>query len=68
MKLKEYLMLKKQSIDDFSHELGLSYAAVRLYVNAGRVPTPKVMRRIVDITNGAVQPNDFFADDAEGGE
>lgn len=68
MKLKEYLILKKQSIEDFSRELGLSYAAVRLYVNAGRVPTPKVMRRIVDITHGAVQPNDFFADDAEGGE
>ena len=62
MKLKEYLILKKQSIEEFSRELGLSYAAVRLYVNAGRVPTPKVMRQIVHITNGAVQPNDFFRD------
>ena len=65
MKLKEYLIITKQSIEDFSHKLGLSYAAVRLYVNAGRVPTPKVMRRIVDITNGAVQPNDFFADEVK---
>lgn len=67
MKLKEYLTLKRQSIEDFSRELGLSYAAVRLYVNASRVPTPKVMRRIVDITNGAVQPNDFFADEVKRG-
>jgi len=63
MKLKEYLILKKQSIEDFSLELGLSYAAVRLYVNAGRVPTPKVMRKIIEITNGAVTPNDFYASD-----
>ena len=65
MKLKEYLCLKRQSIEDFSRDLGLSYAAVRLYVNAGRGPTPKVMRRIVDITNGAVTPNDFYAEDKE---
>ena len=65
MKLKEYLILKKQSIEDFAREIRLSYAAVRLYVNAGRVPTPKVMRRIVDITNGAVTPNDFFADEVK---
>lgn len=65
MTLKDFLKLKKQSLEDFARELGLSYAAVRQYVNAGRVPTPKVMRRIVDITNGAVTPNDFFADEVK---
>ena len=67
MTLKEFLKIKKISIEDFAREMGLSYAAVRQYTNAGRVPKPKVMRLIINVTGGAVQPNDFFAanDDAE---
>lgn len=67
MLLKEFLKIKKISIEDFAREMGLSYAAVRQYTNAGRVPKPKVMRQIINVTNGAVQPNDFFAstDNAE---
>lgn len=61
MKLKEFLKREQVSIEDFAQKMGLSYAAVRQYVNAGRVPTPKVMRRIINVTDGAVQPNDFFA-------
>lgn len=60
MTLKEFLNSKKISIEDFAQEMGLSYAAVRQYVNAGRVPTPKIMRKIINITGGAVQPNDFY--------
>lgn len=61
MTLKEFLKIKKISIEDFAREMGLSYAAVRQYTNAGRVPKPKVMRLIINVTGGAVQPNDFFA-------
>ena len=67
MTLKDFLKNKKISIEAFAREIGLSYAAVRQYTNAGRVPKPKVMRRIINVTGGTVQPNDFFAsnDNAE---
>ncbi len=61
MTLKEFLKNNHVSIEDFAREMGLSYAAVRQYANAGRVPTPKVMRKIINVTGGAVQPNDFYA-------
>lgn len=62
MKLKDYLKEKHLSIADFAAEIGLTYAAVRQYVNAGRVPKPSVMVRIIEKTNGKVRPSDFYAE------
>ncbi len=60
MKLKDYLAKKHLTIADFAAEMGLTYAAVRQYVNAGRVPKPSVMRKIIEKTNGEVRPSDFY--------
>lgn len=39
--------------------IGCSEAALSRYEN-GRVPSPDVMQKIIDATEGAVTPDDFF--------
>ena len=60
MDLAAYISMEKLTYTELAERLSVSTAAVHRYVKEGRVPTPDVMRRITTVTNGAVQPNDFF--------
>lgn len=60
------------TLADVAKRIDRSEAATSRYEN-GRVPEPDTMRRIHDLTGGAVTPNDFYdipsggtADTAEG--
>ena len=59
MTLDDYLKNTDQTEDAFARLVGVSQPAVHRYRN-GRVPTPEVMRKIVEQTAGQVTPNDFF--------
>lgn len=41
--------------------IGVSTFAVRKYRRAERIPTPQIMARIVEATDGQVTANDFYA-------
>ncbi len=60
MNLKSYLDVKSITYSAFARQIGTSAEAVRRYAERARVPTQDVMRRIHAVTEGAVQPNDFF--------
>lgn len=65
MNLTEFLVRKGIAPKEFAEQIGTTDAAVRLYAFHGRVPTPKIMRRVIKATDGQVMPNDFFANDNE---
>ena len=61
MKLHEYLMTYQMSPAEFAKQLGVgSRMTVHRYLRGTRMPSPEIMRRIVDVTGGRVQPNDFY--------
>lgn len=59
MRLSDYLHQKNLTDAAFARLVGISSEAVRRYKDK-RVPEPKVMRKIIEVTDGQVQPNDFF--------
>ena len=60
MKLNRYLSLHDMTLTDFAKKVGVSAEAVRRYSNGQRMPRPKQLQRIREVTNGAVEPNDFI--------
>lgn len=61
MKLKDYMTLRGLTTVQMAAQLGVSHVAVVRYTTGGRVPTPKIMRKIIEVTGGEVRPDDFFA-------
>ena len=64
MVLSEYLRKHDLSYAAFGERIGVKAQTVWRYANAERVPTPKVMRRIIEETDGAIGPGDFFGEAA----
>ena len=62
MTLTEYLAQQDLDAGRFAEKIGVSGEAVRRYALGRRTPRPAIMRRIVEATGGAVQPNDFLLD------
>lgn len=60
MKLADYMNLHGFGPSEMARRLNVNHATVIRYRDGGRVPEPEVMRRIVEVTEGAVTPNDFF--------
>lgn len=66
MTLKAYLSSQGLTYEAFADLIGVANAATAWrYANGKRIPRPAVMRRIVEATGGAVQPADFYGQDAE---
>lgn len=61
MKLVDFLKLSSLSARQFAISIGVTPQAMSRYLADDRVPRKAVMQRIVDMTKGAVQPNDFYA-------
>jgi transcriptional regulator with XRE-family HTH domain len=60
MTLKKYMEANGYTDTKFADQIGVSRVAVTLYRNGQRIPRPAVMERIVDVTSGQVNPNDFY--------
>jgi len=62
MKLAEYMRINNLSPDAVAALLGdVSASGVRKWANEERIPRKDQIERLVEITGGAVMPNDFFA-------
>jgi len=45
---------------DFAERIGCEQPSVSRFVAGTRIPSPDLMRRIAEATNGEVTANDFF--------
>jgi transcriptional regulator with XRE-family HTH domain len=60
MKLDEHLASTAVSHSEFAAKIGVSKKAVDHWIAGRRLPRPEQMRRIIEATNGAVGPGDFY--------
>ncbi len=61
MRLDDWCALSNVTPAQLQRKLGLqSRVSTYRYLRNERTPAPDVMRRIYDVTNGLVTPNDFF--------
>lgn len=68
MQLREYLDRREITIPVFAERIGVSVQAVHRYVTGERTPRPEVMKRIAAVTQGDVEPNDFYTPSPEAAE
>lgn len=60
MKLKQYLTDNNITPEAFGALVGgVSESGVRKWIYGDRIPRLEQMRRIAEVTNGSVEPNDF---------
>jgi len=59
MKLDAYLEQACLTQEKFAEMIGCEQPTVTRFIK-GRIPSPELMRRIVEKTDGQVTPNDFF--------
>ena len=59
MNLNEYLKSNKIKGKDFAPKIGVSQSYLTLIRQGKRWPRPKILRRIITVTNGQVMPNDI---------
>ena len=60
MKLHDYLKEQNIPITSFANSVGVRRQAIHSYISGEKYPSPKTLKRIVEITNGEVMPNDFY--------
>ena len=63
MKLKKYLLFKKQSSKSFARKINVSYVSVSRYISGSRVPAKNIIEKIFRITDGLVSANDFLIEE-----
>ena len=59
MTLSDYMKAHGLSQADLSRRLEVSETTVMRYLG-GRVPEPKTLQKLIDLTEAAVTANDFF--------
>ncbi len=60
MKLKDWLKVKGITGKEFAKKLSVDEQTVSRYCVGKRIPDPDIMRRIAELTAGAVMANDFY--------
>ena len=60
MTLKDWIEKSNKSQDELAKELGCSQADISRYCTGEVIPRPDRMQKIMEYTNGEVQPNDFY--------
>jgi hypothetical protein len=67
MKLAQYMTDKKITPEALAEKVkNVSASGVRKWMYGERTPRPDQMRRIAEVTNGKVKPNDFILDSERG--
>lgn len=66
MRLAEWLSKPGHNPKALAEQIGTSEASVRRYASGDRIPVSEVMRRIYQVTGGAVTANDFYGLEADG--
>ena len=60
MKLKDWLTLSGTSQTDFARAVASPISTINRMLKGQKIPTHDLAVRIYFVTNGAVQPNDFY--------
>jgi len=60
MQLKEWIKEKEMTQQEVADALGVAQGLVSSWCNGERLPRPENMAKIVELTGGEVQPNDFY--------
>jgi len=61
MNLRTFLEHRKIAPARFAETIDVTGTALKRYLDGERVPRAEILERIAKATDGAVQPNDFFA-------
>lgn len=59
MRLADWLSETNTDLSTFAVAVGISHEGARLLKLGKRQPRPETARKIAEVTNGAVMPNDF---------
>lgn len=65
MKLRQYRDTHNLTLAQMAEQVGVSEVSMSRYERGDRMPRPEVMRKIGEVTGGAVRPNDFFGAEEE---
>ena len=68
MTLAEYLQQHDLTATSFAEQIGVATGSVSRYASGHRHPRPTIMRRIVQVTGGAVGPQDFLGQEGADGK
>ncbi len=60
MKLISYIEAHGLTQAEFARKIGANVMAISRYCRGEQIPRPNTMRRIVEATDGAVKPSDFY--------
>jgi transcriptional regulator with XRE-family HTH domain len=60
MQLKEWIEKNGKTIKEVADALGVSEMNDYRYIAGSNIPRPDRMQKIVELTGGEVQPNDFY--------
>lgn len=63
--LTKFREARKQTLEAFATDIGASKGMVWKWENGKAIPRPEYMRKIIDISDGAVSANDWYAEAAE---
>jgi transcriptional regulator with XRE-family HTH domain len=61
-KLRNYLKVHNIKQCEFAKLLGINNITLWRYLQGSRIPRLKIMKKIIELTNGYVTANDFFGD------
>lgn len=60
MTLHDYLKQNNLTAQQFAPLIGVKWAAIYRYISGVRIPTKPIMKKIFEVTGGAVTPNDIL--------
>lgn len=62
MRLKDWMTSQNIGVPALAELVGATRQAVDGWARGRHIPRPDMMRRLVQATGGAVQPQDFYSD------
>lgn len=60
MTVNEWLKKENKKVAWLARRLEVRHCVARRWAAGEAVPSPKYMPKVVEVTNGEVQPNDFY--------
>lgn len=68
MTLSDYIAAHRMTQDEFAELIGVTQPSVGRWIAGERMPRPDTLRRIAELTAGAVTANDFMAPPSDGAQ
>ena len=59
--LDEWIFNQASTRKKLADNLGISEASLSRYLSGDRIPKPEIMRKIIEVTNGIVNPQSFYS-------